>query len=828
VDMKIYENLRKMGEQWLIAVFLLFSLFEAILAALSILGLPGAISVNRVLLFSIPALIGGAALYLIIWNKKHHDRIPAWIRNINTLPGIRRIAIFSLWLGAFIFWAAAFLPVSDLGRWGAIYVRFQPILLLAFLLFVQMLTVWLFFTSDGHFDRQSSNDRQAFIAGIILAVFFTVVIVIIYFTGWGIGIGTQYWGKVGVPILHWQIGLSLVIMLLGTYLAGKIRRQFIQNWQFDLIVFVVLWAGAFLVWQAIPTDISRFTTRIYPPNYVSYPYSDAGDYVLSAESILLGNGFQFGFIDKSVHLTFLAMLRLMAGADFGKMILLQVALLAVIPGLIYLITSRISNRPSGVLAGLVVLFMQSNSLSAINRIQVSNVKMMMSEPLTGLILMLVCLAVVSWWRKPGANWGYPALAGALLGLAGLVRLNALVIAPFIGGIWLISFGLRKRQTWIALLIFTVFCILPLVPWMARNQIKLGDPLAFITSKTSGVIMKNRFKPVMNDQMEGAGEKGISGLIQPMIHTGMHNLVAVSLVLPASWTHNGLDNTIRQPYWDLEWDGKFTPGGQVIFGLSLLLVAAGFSASWRKKRVIPLVLLMILFAYLLSNTYSLVSGGRYIVPVDWVLPVFYCIGLTEIASKLLKISANRFLVGTENTQIERSGNWYSPKTLVIIVLLAACLPAGLSLFMPKKFAQAIPNADLKVLQTAFTASNAPFTFADIENFAKTDGAEVLRGRAMFPRWMQSGIGDTEGPGTAFSALPFDHLSFSMLSHLDDPFNVVLPINEQVDFLPNASDVIVVGCKGEAFFDAAAVFVLSSENILYTRPDINQLACPFPQP
>lgn len=841
----IRERLRKIGERWFVTLLLLSIIVEAFFSAISVFRLPGTILSSRIVLLSIPVVLGLAATLLLVKNIKTPKWIPVWIQRIDTLPHAGRLIRFSLWAGFVFFWATAFLPFSILGSWGAVYVRLQLVLTLAFFVIAQILAAWLFFTRNLETATNPDLKRSSLIPGIIFGAFIFIIILIVGFTGWGIGIGTQYWGKAGVPVLHWQIGLSLGIVLAGLYLAGRIKQLRIQKWLFDLIIFTGLWIAAFLIWQAVPVEISRFTTRPYPPNYVSYPFSDAGDYVLSAESILLGNGFQFGFIDKPIHQSFLVLLRLLTGSDFGKTILIQVAFMAVIPGLIYLITSSISNWSAGVLAGLITLFMQFNSLAAINRIQVSNVKMMMSEPLTGLMLMLVCLTVVSWWKKPGATWGYPALAGGLLGIAGLVRLNALVIAPFIGGIWLISFGLKKRKTWISLLVFSIFCLLPLVPWMARNQVKLGKPLAFITSKTSGVIFYNRFEPVMNDdlnivpkpevnslQKESStqiiGKKGITGLIQPMMHTGFHNLVAVGFVLPASWTHNGLDNTIRLPYWDQEWDGTFTQGGQVVFALSLLLVVIGFAAGWRKHRVLPLIPLLILVPYLLSNAISLVSGGRYIVPVDWILPVYFSIGLIAVSTWLLKIpteSAN--FISAETNPVEIIG-WLKPEKLVLIVLLISCLPSGLSLLIPKKYLPVPTVETLNSLEAEFSSLPSAFSPEKIRAFSNMKDAAVFQGQAMFPRWMQTGIGDTGGSGLAFSALPFDHLSFSMLSHTNYPFEVVLPINNPVSYLPNASEVVVIGCQTQSYFDAAAVFVLSPRPAVYTRPDLNILACPFPQP
>ena len=121
-----------------------------------------------------------------------------------------------------------------------------------------------------------------------------------------------------------------------------------------------------------------------------------------------------------------------------------------------------------------------------------------------------------------------------------------------------------------------------------------------------------------------------------------------------------------------------------------------------------------------------------------------------------------------------------------------------------------------------------TWQKLEEFVAEEDASFKMGKAMFPRWMKSGEADTGGSGSAFSALPFDHLSFSYLSDEMYPSDAVLPINEPVEYLPNASDVIMVGCRTNAYFDAVMVIVKAPEPVVYARPDIKTLTCPLPKP
>jgi hypothetical protein len=839
------KTLIKFGDRWLAPFLLLISLLGSAAFGLEIYRLPGELSANRLMMISIPAITGLAALAGLIWTYRNTSRMEKQLSQIIANGRLSKKVEIILPVIWFVLFIIAFLPMSSLGRWGAVYVRLCPILQLVFLIASEIWIYWLYQTRKAQITC-AQGSKAAVMAGLIFAACLILIILIISLTGKGIGIGTNFWGKSGVPVVHWQWLGAWSVMVVWLWMDGKSKER-VAPWLKDVILFVALWITAFVIWQSVPETISRYVTAAYPPNYAHYPYSDAGEYAIEAEAIGVGNGFPYGFIDKPLHLTFLYALSLLTGSDYAKMITLQVGILAVIPGLIYLIASKIFSRSAGLLAGLVVLFMQSNNLAIANRVQATNVKMAMAESLTGMLLMVFCLALIAWWKKPDNKFIRPALAGALLGLAGMVRMNALVIIPFVFLTFLLAFGWKKQKSWLMALVFVVFCVVPFIPWGVRSQIVLHNPIEFIFSKAEGVLLRGRYYPITNDVVEPPAEDsqtdmvvgpnqpppktvGVLGLIEPMLHSGFHNLIAVAFVLPANSTHFGLDQTIRLPYWDQEWDGAFPVGGQIVFAVSLLVVVIGFSGGWKRSHVVSLIPLVVLLPYLLSNTVSLVSGGRYIVPVDWVLPLYYSIGIACVTGWVLKISPLQNTIvdlqGGEKSGRSRSNIWLW--IALGLTLIISLIPMILSLSIPKQF---VPTSAVQVLgEIKTTSANLPtnFTWEELEKFSADKDAAFISGRAMFPRWMKSGEGDTAGTGSAFSALPFDHLSFSLISDEMYPFDGVLPISKPVEYLPNASDVILVGCQTDVYFDAALVIVKAAEPVVYARPDIKELTCPLPQP
>jgi len=826
------------GEKYLLPLLFIYIFWFSLSSGNEILSLPGNITVNRIILLLFPAIIGLASLGALILSI---IRKPMVDSRISTITGnAKQVESINLYLPVawLVLLVISFLTPGILGSRWPIYVRIDPLLRLAFVTVSAAWIFWLFKTRKPR-NGLSEWDWQPWAAGLLLGSLIIIFCLLVGITGKGIGVGTQYWGKSGVPFLHWQMGLSWILMLVWLRVNGGKKDQI--PWLQDVILFTILWLTAFYIWKGIPTPISRYVTAAYPPNYANYPFSDAGDYMLQAQAIWTGNGFSFGFIDKPLHLTFLSILSLIAGADYSRMILFQVGVLAIMPGLVYLIAAKLHSRLSGIFAGLSVIFMQSNNLAISSSIQATNVKMTMSESLTAMLLMVLCLCIINWWKNPRSLLAYPALAGTILGLNGLVRLNGLVILPFILIAWIVINGIKRKTTWISALIFVLFCILPFAPWALRNKIVYDDPFRSFSSKTMGVIFKHRINPVLNDTGDmvpspeaddsdvnavAPAQTTLEVLLNQFIHTGFHNLVAVGLSLPASPYHTTLDETIRLPYWDQEWDGGFTQNGQLTLAINMAIVVAGFSFGWKKSRSVSIVPLIILGGYLIANTASLVSGGRYIIPVDWIVPFYFSIGITGLTLWLFDLESVQQPDRIVENNLWKTGAWLW--SYIGLALVIACLPTVLSLSIPKRYLPADNTAVMNEMRKMHLNLPAAISSAELEKFVSNKEASFKLGMAMFPRWMKTGEGDTGGNGSAFSAMPYDHLSFSVISSGKGPFDVVLPINEPVRYFPNASDVILIGCQTNSFFNAAVVVLRTPQPVVLVRPDIKRLECPLPQP
>ncbi len=848
------ENLFRLADLFLLPVLILVVVFFCFTSITSIFSLPGSFTLSRGGLLVIPVMIAVGCCFLVFSMIPNQSRLSRWLNPLIDNPRTRRIIEIILPTGWLVLITVSFLPPASLNGWIAIYQRLSPILLLLFVFDTCLWIYWLYLT---HRLKVADSEEQNLLsgkAGLSLGLIIALIWVVIALTGKGVGSGTQYWGKTGVPIINWQLGVSWLIVFTGIHIWGS-RYGWLSRYK-DLLLFCLLWLSAFLVWQSVPVSASRYTTTTYPPNYTNYPYSDAGDYALQAELILSGHGFTEGFVDKPLHLTFLACLNWLAGSNFSRMILYQKALLAVIPALVFLLCLRLSNRPAGVLSGLLVLFIQANNLAIAPNIQSTNVSMTMSEPWTAFMLLLCCITLVTWWKDPEGSLWFPALAGGVMGLAVLVRLNMVALFFLVIIVWIFFSGIKKRKTWMSLLVLCLFFTGTLVPWGIRNQVVFDDAFKSYMSKARGVIFKNRIKPVLNESTDsGLQISSPTGsfaspeqktttlsetetnfpnrhtvLIDQMLHTGFHNLVTVGMALPVSPYHTDLDQTIRLRYWDQEWDGQLEKDGWIILSISLLMLVVGFSRAWKYTRMASLVPGLVLVSYLGTNTISLVSGGRYIVPIDWVLPLYYAIGLWTVSTWLM---GNGHVDNPQNPLVSPSGvtatrarNFQAGAMILIIVF--ACLPAVLGLIPPVDGKNLTKIQVLETMEASGVDLPGNLTWNALEDFAKYDDSSFMLVKVMFPRWMKTGAGDTGGRGSAFSPLPFDHLSFVGIDENGNQLDVILPINEQITYLPDASEVYVVGCAGENYFDSVFLTIVGKEKITYSRPGITSLICPLPIP
>ncbi|HSQ26912.1 MAG TPA: glycosyltransferase family 39 protein [Anaerolineales bacterium] len=287
-------------------------------------------------------------------------------------------------------------------------------------------------------------------------------------------------------------------------------------------------------------------------------------------------------------------------------------------------------------------------------------------------------------------------------------------------------------------------------------------------------------------------------------------------------------TRRLPFWR-KWDGAIPSQSTLPIILNIILVSWGFQVAWRKKGIISLSPIAFTITYLLLNAFFRNSGGRYILPVDWIPIVYLSIGLTDLSTRLLqKIRGVDMPAILAETTSENQAPKHKSAVLrtppfyglsVLILLFASLIP-----FTEKAFAQRYtPDMQNKLTASLLQSDMLkPDQRSALEDFL-TNGGAIVSGRALYPRFFREFLGEP-GSNNPFGPRPYPRIGFYLAGPQHSA--LLLPATSKPAYFPHASDVLVYQCSADEVF-AVAVFDESSEvHAFYMRSPLPlNLGCPF---
>ena len=249
------------------------------------------------------------------------------------------------------------------------------------------------------------------------------------------------YGNPATPLLEWQILLALLVSLIFITFGARAAWLKHERWT---PIFVYL--STCLLWLSQPIIPGFFATPPRAPNFEIYPFSDALIYAQYAQSALAGHGFLWPDVPaRPLYIAFLTWLHAIAGQSYTHVIILQTLVLAAFPALLYLLGKELGGRPLGIgLAILAALRDLTANVAAPFALNYTYSKLFFSEIPAALLITLFTLLALRWIRTEHATY-YPAvkrsgrssysvlrvplplLAGGVLGLSALVRLQSAVL-----------------------------------------------------------------------------------------------------------------------------------------------------------------------------------------------------------------------------------------------------------------------------------------------------------------------------------------------------------------------------------------------------------------
>ena len=648
----------------------------------------------------------------------------------------------------------------------------------------------------------------------------------------------QYYVLPGVShaVRGWQLALLWACWPAIIWISKNIGRY---KWG-GVAIFLSLWLVTFLVWKAIPQGLSVYIEKALPPTNQPFFGSDSREYDIYSNMLLGGMGKWVNYFSRPILISIIALLKLAGGSQTLQVINSQLLVIAAVPGLVYLVGTAMRQRGLGLAAGIYLMMHEANALAhPWERVSMAN---LMTEPWMLFFVLLAAAVFLRLIRERFQPASLIVLYVAVAAVASLVRVNAVALfaLPFLFAIPAYQLDLRKWLRLGGLVAITLALVL--APIIVRN-VSDGFSAVPYSTKIGDFLKRKDLAPPTQEEARKAAEKaaaspqtgsdeatdlndGASGTVSPsdrIRFSGISQKVLVNGRFLEAYTvstgKKGLDLVthvlrigVEEPYW-------IKAGSVGLAFANMVLILLGAWVLWKRAGWVSPALAMLFLAYLATVIIGSEANPRHIIPVGWVISVYYLAGMASLAGLLAvdkPAQATTVPSGTPNRQTLR---WVT----VTLVLVLACSPLLLEWFTPAK-AQAEYNAKNTGMTPSVIAAlqQAGISQQMAEDFLQSDtSAGVLFGTAWNPIFLYGG-GGFESKGEDFYRLEL------RLPIEREIYKVSLATNRIPEKIRNGADVIVIGCQ--AFhsnrFDALAVVLLGPKPKTYLRSPQTDLACPPP--
>jgi hypothetical protein len=869
----------------------------ALLAAgipLTLLARNSGYSPTRLLLVGIDLLLAVAAAGAALLLHQKPQRAGA-MRDYLASPGRNRRLRLGISFAFLVFWSLTWLPPQYTGDAYYYFVGLYPLVLCG-LLASGLALIHLTAAAGGlsakamlEYVRQHKVTFTAMLAclsvSLVLAIFIRV--------GHILQNNEPFWRGAGVPLLGLQVLAALFFGVLLVQFDNRLPRGPIR---LNLILFLLIWAIAAVLWSRQPIGESFWVTGPRAPNQEYYPFSDLETFDLGSQFALIGQGiFNRQFWDRALYMSFLVYLHSVGGQDYQEVMSIQAALFAIMPALLFLLGTKLHGRNAGLVIAVLTIQRGLNSLTAAPYIHSSTFKHMLTDFPTGIGLAAFVLLLLHWLESPNSRRGAVLWAAGILGLTSLLRPHVLTLLPIVLILVLFverrRFGSRLLMPSLSLIAF----LAATAPWtflgsganslltlygrrvqdvVAQRYPQLFPMPAPLAPPPEGSGMpafeesagpqeppsaqlpplpesvrpaptesagleespSARVTPVPASTALPPGAPALpppsaSGIPFPALHY-VNNLITSVLVFPDSLAFLSLKDTLKsgEGFWQLRWNGRMSAAATGMLFVNLAIIGLGVGAGFQRLRWRGLLPLAVFLIYHASNALARTSGGRYLVPVDWILVCYYGLGLAE----LVRLGHFLFVPQVSAASTPRQAldapkqSAWSIRTLLILpalLLIGGLIPLAGMLHPQRYPPQAAATAAASV--GAYTASLG-ISSEDMAAFLSHPDAVLLNGRALYPRYYREGV------GIEFSRSPFQGRGYprTIFDHIGPRgmIYVILP-GKAPETLPNASDAIVFGCRvheQNIALVTALVVVLPQQQVALARSPATPFSCPAREP
>ncbi len=746
----------------------------------------------RLLLAAVPLAIftlSGAVFFFVFLRLPTKTQEAAMMEKLRGMPFL---APLSFWLSITSF-TVLLLGEPALGFSAAVVQRLRPVLLLLF----------LFFGQTGCLALRASQPNREFGGDFNWksALFFLGIGFILYMAGSATGLGyalaSPYASKTGIPLLPRQIVVSLYVA--GTYacLEALLPKQSRDRMILSVLAAIVLYVLAASLWMGVRIPENHFTHASNLGDGEFALYSDSLTYDANAHKMLLGYGLASGkALPRPLYSFFLGIIHLLAGPGVKAAIDAQTYALAIIPVLIFWLGKRNFSAPVGMLGAFLFIFRETNQAALSGVYTLSSARMLMTELFTALCLIILAITAMKWLKNPMSRT-HVLMTGALLGFTALIRTQVLVFFPLLA-LWGLLAQWRQRNQWPKTFLWLLTgLLLVILPWMGRNAIRAGLFTFEDPAYAARTLVVHDAQGETGAVLDSATGNPLEFMAQTFSYLA-NNLTSSLNQLP--WHGGlgaGLDDFIQVKPEPPYYPGSPPFSGQSLFFLlHLVVIILGLAAAWESARWGGMLPIGIYFSYALSSSLARYSGWRFILPVDWVVLLYWAMGVTAFIRLPANLPKRR--VTSESPAPKESINREWPLGLLLgaALFFGLVVPVGESLF-PKR----MELYDKAAIQQKLMDTSAPQA---IRTLAADPSARLAQGVLLYPVYLEDerafnrmGITNTsvrsEKPVLRFIALG------------DGSPVVYLPANAAPKGISPGERVIVVGCMRDDVFFAAGVLI-----------------------
>lgn len=840
------------------------------------------------------------------------------------------------------------MPDYRFNRAAAYFTRLRPFILW---LFLTSTSFFLFFTyAQDRFEGIRETIGNLFAQKKAVLTVLAVLccgILFVEITGLGKTAESALWNKNGIPLQSIQLFLSLVVFYI--FWKTGLFRRIGQNKR--LLNFLLIWAVSALIWSLAPMADHFFAPGPYAPDGAFYPYSDALNYDFATQTALFGWRYNMKRTLMKPTLAFISFLtHLVTGNDNNMSMMVQSALFAVLPAVIYLFGTAIGGNGCGYLAAAFSLIKEWNALQTRTVLTIHS-RLFMSEFLTQILLAVYCYALFRWLKRDKREYLYAIIAGGTVVLGFFTRYNFAAFIP--AGLLLVLIAYRKNFLRLLKTVF-LFCLaaaLTVAPLLYRDKdISWGlydelyytvesvllksrlinptptvpaevipaeslpaeispeaafeaeplpssapadltqnipepeiqtvtvpspepvsvpetIPLTAAAENTSSVaeetsvalpeennelltvtasVTDQQEAPVpeiQSDLRETEKEDFNTGQItqedsninstvtlpvyQSIINHGLHNFIASVLTLPMKLTFDDLEHLYTQEgdgLWRDSFRGEYSAGQWAFLLVWIILGAAAVGILINEHGLAGFSIPYFWLVYSFSIGVSRSSGGRYVVPTNWIpmLLLAYCITLLFSKGKI-------HLPETEPASLPL----WQPLTAMFGFFAFFSAMYLMEISMPQSQTKAPEEGDLAVLQERLS-DHEEIDWELVKTQQKQGLLHVTHGIVLYPRFYYFRDGENVKNDLMmwkeYSRLTFSGADFTggwgSLSQ-----GYLMPHTEQINHFPHGSVFRAISCKSDYNYeDVLAVTAETKDGKVYTyvRDPLPAFSCPVPEP